>query len=358
MTLLLFYLFLAIIISFLCSVLEAVLLSSTNSYIESLSKDHSESLINRLKELKSNIDKPISSILTVNTFAHTMGAAGVGAQAQIIFGEEWQAAVAFAVTLLILYLSEIIPKTIGAIYWKKLLVPSAYIISFMITISSPFTWIASFLTRYISKNKKHHGHFSRDEIMAIVAMGEKEGAILSKEGDLIENLLKLKNIKAKDIMTPRSVVFALPADMKIKDAIEDDRMYVYSRIPIYKETLDDVVGIVLNQTILEESNEDNDNLELEQISHEVHMVSENLPVPTLIDQFVKRKTHLFIVYDSYGQTAGVVTLEDAIETLLGVEIVDEMDEVEDLQLFAKDKSKQFQDRMKLERKKIEKARTS
>lgn len=356
MTLLLIYLSIAILISFLCSILEAVLLSSTNSYIESLSKDHTEKLVNRLKDLKSNIDKPISSILTVNTFAHTMGAAGVGAQAQIIFGEEWQAAVAFVVTLLILYLSEIIPKTIGAIYWKKLLVPSAYIISFMITISSPFTWIASFLTKYISKNKKHQSNFSRDEIMAVVAMGEREGAILSKEGDLIENLLKLKNIKAKDIMTPRSVVFALPADMKIKDAIEDDGMYIHSRIPIYKETLDDVVGIVFNQTILEESNEDNDDMELQMISHEVHMVSENIPVPTLIDQFVKRKTHLFIVYDSYGQTAGVVTLEDAIETLLGVEIVDEMDEVEDMQRFAKDKSKQFQDRMKLERKKIEKAR--
>lgn len=356
MTLLITYLSIAILISFLCSILEAVLLSSTNSYIESLSKNYNENLVNKLKDLKSNIDKPISSILTVNTFAHTMGAAGVGAQAQILFGEEWQALVAFLVTLVILYLSEIIPKTIGALYWKKLLVPAAYIISFMMTISTPFTWFSSFLTNYISKNKKHQSNFSRDEIMAVVAMGEKEGTILSKESDLIENLLKLKNIKAKDIMTPRSVVFALPASTTIEEAIEDDRMYIYSRIPIFRDTLDDIVGMVFNQKILEESNEDNDSLKLENISHEVHMVSENLPVPTLIDQFVKRKTHLFIVYDSYGQTVGVVTLEDAIETLLGVEIVDEMDEVEDMQLFAKDRSKQFQDRMKIERKKLEKAK--
>jgi CBS domain containing-hemolysin-like protein len=192
--------------------------------------------------------------------------------------------------------------------------------------------------------------------MAVVALGEKEGTILTKESDLIENLLKLKNIKAKDIMTPRSVVFALSATTTIEEAIEDDRMYIHSRIPIFRETLDDVVGIVFNQRILEESNEDNDNITLESISHEVHMVSENLPVPNLIDQFVKRKTHLFIVYDNYGQTVGVVTLEDAIETLLGVEIVDEMDEIEDMQVFAKDRSKKFQDRMKVERKKLEKAK--
>ncbi len=357
MTLLIIYLSLAILVSFLCSILEAVLLSSTNSYIESLSKDHNENLVNKLKGLKSNIDKPISSILTVNTFAHTMGAAGVGAQAQILFGEEWQAAVAFVITLLILYFSEIIPKTIGALHWKRLLVPSAYIISFMMTISAPFTWFSSFLTNYISRNKKHQSNFSRDEIMAVVAMGEREGAILSKESDLIENLLKLKNIKAKDIMTPRSVVFAMPSSTTIEEAVEDDRMYIHSRIPIYRETLDDVVGIVFSQRILEESNEDNDSMTLESISHEVHMVSENIPVPNLIDQFIKRKTHLFIVYDNYGQTVGVVTLEDAIETLLGVEIVDEMDEIEDMQLFAKDRSKQFQDKMKFERKKIEKAKS-
>lgn len=356
MTLLFIYLSIAILISFMCSILEAVLLSSTNSYIESLPKEGSEETISTLKQLKADIDKPISSILTVNTFAHTMGAAGVGAQAQILFGEEWQTLVAFVVTLLILYASEILPKTIGALYWKKLLIPSAHIISFLVTITTPFTWISSLITRFISKNKKSHNNYSRDEIMAVVAMGEKEGAIHAKEGDLIENMLKLKNIKAKDIMTPRSVVFALPSSTTIEEAIEDDRMYIHSRIPIFGETLDDVVGIVFNQRILEESNEDHDTLTLDQIAYEVHMVSENLPVPNLIDQFIKRKTHLFIVFDSYGQTAGVVTLEDAIETLLGVEIVDEMDEVEDMQLFAKDRSKKFQDRMKLEKQKIAKAK--
>lgn len=356
MTLLITYLLIALFVSFVCSVLEAVLLSSTNSYIETLSKESESKAIAILKELKSNIDRPISSILTLNTFAHTMGAAGVGAQAQILFGVEWQALVGFVLTLLILYFSEIVPKTIGAVYWKKLLIPSAFAISFLIKITYPLVLFSGLITNYISKGKTKKTNFSRNEIMAIIAMGEKEGSILSKESTLIENLLKLKNIKAKDIMTPRSVVFAFKSDTTVEDALEDDKMYIHSRIPIYRESIDDIVGIVFNQTILEESVEDREHKKLSEIAMPVHKISENVPASTLIDMFIKRKTHLFIVHDNYGQTSGVVTLEDAIETLLGAEIVDEMDEVEDMQAFAKDKSKQFQDRILLEKKRQEKIR--
>mgnify|MGYP000882072095 FL=1 len=356
MTLLLTYLLIALFVSFMCSVLEAVLLSSTPSYIETLSKNGNSKTVKKLKELKSNIDKPISSILTLNTFAHTMGAAGVGAQAQILFGNEWQTAIAFILTLLILYTSEIIPKTIGAIYWKNLLVPSAYLITFMIKITYPLVWLSGLLTNYISKGKKDEINFSRDEIMAVVTLSEKEGSIHSKESVLIENLFKLKNIKTKEIMTPRSVVFALNADTTVEEAIENDKMYIHSRIPIYGDTIDDIIGIVFNQTILEESVEERDNTLLRDITVPVHKISENVPVSMLIDLFVKRKTHLFLVHDNYGQTSGVVTLEDAIETLLGVEIVDEMDEVEDMQAFAKDKSKQFQDKLLIEKKRSEKIR--
>lgn len=359
MTLLLTYLFIALFVSFLCSILEAVLLSSTPSYIESISKkDDSSNAIKILKDLKSNIDKPISSILTLNTFAHTMGAAGVGAQAQILLGTEWQAVIAFVLTLLILYVSEILPKTIGAIYWKSLLVPTAYLISFMIKITYPFVWVSGFITTYISKGKKDEINFSRDEIMAVVSLGEKEGSVHSKESVLIENLFKLKNIKIKEIMTPRSVVFALQADVTVEEAIENDKMYIHSRIPIYNESIDDIIGIVFNQTILEESVEERDSTLLRNITFPVHKISENVPVSVLIDLFVKRKTHLFIVHDNYGQTSGVVTLEDAIETLLGVEIVDEMDEVEDMQAFAKDKSKQFQDKLLVEKKRLQKLELS
>jgi len=355
MTLLLTYLFLALFVSFVCSILEAVLLSSTNSYIETISKDTHGDAVDVLKRLKSNIDRPISSILTFNTFAHTMGAAGVGAQAQQIFGSDMQAAIAFVLTLLILYVSEIVPKTIGALHWKRLLIPSAYLIEFLIKITYPFVWLSTLITNFISKGKKHTSDFSRDEIMAVVAMGEKEGSIRQKESHLIENLLKLKNIKAKDIMTPRSVVVAFPMDTIVDEAIEDDRMYIHSRIPIYDKTIDNIVGIVLNQSILEESVEERDNTMLKDISIEAHLVSENVPVFTLMDMFIKRKTHLFIVQDSYGQTEGVVTLEDVLEVILGVEIVDEMDEVEDMQLLAKNKSKMQKDKLLLEQKRRAKA---
>ena len=338
----------------MCSILEAVLLSSTLSYIETISKKNSSNAINLLRDLKLNIDRPISSILTLNTFAHTMGAAGVGAQAQLVLGSEWQTAIAFVLTLMILYAAEILPKTIGALYWKSLLVPSAYIIAFLIKITFPFVWFSGFITNYVSKGKKDELNFSRDEIMAVVSMGEKEGSIHSKESVLIENLFKLKNIKTKEIMTPRSVVFALNADVSVEEAIEDDKMYIHSRIPIYNESIDDIIGVVFNQTILEESVEERDDTLLRNITVPVHKISENVPVSVLIDLFVKRKTHLFIVHDNYGQTSGVVTLEDAIETLLGVEIVDEMDEVEDMQAFAKDKSKQFQDKLLVEKKRLQK----
>ena len=356
MTLLITYLLVAVLVSFLCSILEAVLLSSTPSYIESLSKTMNSNTVEMLRELKSNTNRSVSSILILNNFVLILGAAGVGAQSQILFGQEMEATIAIILAFCLLYFSEIIPKTIGAIYWKKLLVPSAYIINFLIKVLYPLVWISMFLTNAISKGKIKESTFSRDEIMAAVTMGEKEGSILSKESALIENLFKLKNIKTKDIMTPRSVVFALKSDITVEEAIEEDKMYIHSRIPIFTDTIDDVIGIVFNQNILEQSVEEKDQTILLDITVPVHKISENVPVSSLIDQFINRKTHLFIVQDNYGQTSGVVTLEDAIETLLGVEIVDEMDEVEDMQAFARNKNKQFQDKMLVEKKRVAKIR--
>ncbi|MBP6163876.1 MAG: DUF21 domain-containing protein [Aliarcobacter sp.] len=356
MTLLITYLLVAVLVSFLCSILEAVLLSSTPSYIESLSKTMNSNTVEMLRELKSNTNRSVSSILILNNFVLILGAAGVGAQSQILFGQEMEATIAIILAFCLLYFSEIIPKTIGAIYWKKLLIPSAYIINFLIKVLYPLVWISMFLTNAISKGKIKESTFSRDEIMAAVTMGEKEGSILSKESALIENLFKLKNIKTKDIMTPRSVVFALKSDITVEEAIEEDKMYIHSRIPIFTDTIDDVIGIVFNQNILEQSVEEKDQTILLDITVPVHKISENVPVSSLIDQFINRKTHLFIVQDNYGQTSGVVTLEDAIETLLGVEIVDEMDEVEDMQAFARNKNKQFQDKMLVEKKRVAKIR--
>ena len=343
MTLLVIYLLLTLILSFMCSLLEATLLSSTSSYIESLDKKgYSPKTVDLAKDVKQNIDKSISSILTLNTFANTMGAAGVGAQAAIIFGSNWQAVIAFILTLMVLFISEIFPKTVGAIYWRKFIVPAVYIISFMVKITYPFIFLATFITNALQKGRKNEANFSKDEIITIVDMSEKEGVIQAKESILIKNLFKLKNIKAKDIMTPRTVVFALDFKTSVKEALLNDNLYVYSRIPVYNESIDDIVGVVFKQTILEKRVKKKKKTLLKDIMVPVHKVPENISVSTLFDMFIRMKMHLFIVQDEYGQTSGVVTLEDALETMLGIEIVDEMDQVADLQEFAKDESKRLQ----------------
>ena len=343
MTLLVTYLLLTLILSFMCSLLEATLLSSTSSYIESLDKKgYSPKTVDLAKDVKQNIDKSISSILTLNTFANTMGAAGVGAQAAIIFGSNWQAVIAFILTLMVLFISEIFPKTLGAIYWRKFIVPAVYIISFMVKITYPFIFLATFITNTLQKGRKNEVNFSKDEIITIVNMSEKEGVLQAKESILIKNLFKLKNIKAKDIMTPRTVVFAFDSKTTLKEALLNDNLYVYSRIPVYNESIDDIAGVVFKQTILEKRVKKKKKTLLKDIMVPVHKVPENISVSTLFDMFIRMKMHLFIVQDEYGQTSGVVTLEDALETMLGIEIVDEMDQVTDLQEFAKDESKRLQ----------------
>lgn len=343
MTLLVTYLLLTLILSFMCSLLEATLLSSTSSYIESLDKKgYSPKTVDLAKDVKQNIDKSISSILTLNTFANTMGAAGVGAQAAIIFGSNWQAVIAFILTLMVLFISEIFPKTLGAIYWRKFIVPAVYIISFMVKITYPFIFIATFITNALQKGRKNEVNFSKDEIITIVNMSEKEGVLQAKESILIKNLFKLKNIKAKDIMTPRTVVFAFDSKTTLKEALLNDNLYVYSRIPVYNESIDDIAGVVFKQTILEKRVKKKKKTLLKDIMVPVHKVPENISVSTLFDMFIRMKMHLFIVQDEYGQTSGVVTLEDALETLLGIEIVDEMDQVTDMQEFAKDENKRLQ----------------
>ncbi|MCT7433002.1 CNNM domain-containing protein [Aliarcobacter cryaerophilus] len=343
MTLLVTYLLLTLILSFMCSLLEATLLSSTSSYIESLDKKgYSPKTVDLAKDVKQNIDKSISSILTLNTFANTMGAAGVGAQAAIIFGSNWQAVIAFILTLMVLFISEIFPKTLGAIYWRKFIVPATYIISFMVKVTYPFIFLATFITNALQKGRKNEANFSKDEIITIVNMSEKEGVLQAKESILIKNLFKLKNIKAKDIMTPRTVVFAFDSKTTLKEALLNDNLYVYSRIPVYNESIDDIAGVVFKQTILEKRVKKKKKTLLKDIMVPVHKVPENISVSTLFDMFIRMKMHLFIVQDEYGQTSGVVTLEDALETLLGIEIVDEMDQVTDMQEFAKDENKRLQ----------------
>lgn len=335
MGLLFFYLSLALFVSFLCSVLEAVLLSITPSYIASMDdSSHSKKM---LRGLKNDIDTSISSILILNTIAHTMGAAGVGAEAVRIFGVQWQSLIAVILTLLILYFSEIIPKTIGATYWRKLATPTAYIIQFLIRILLPLLWVSRLITRHIQKHSDNA--LTREEIAAMAEMGEESGILAEEESQLIENLLKLKQIQVKDILTPRSVVFSLNGNETIESILLNDDLYIFSRIPIFEHSIDNITGLVFAKTILKSASQNKPiDLPLKQIMKPIYRVPENMPVYFLLDQFIKRKEHLFLVHDSYRQYSGIVTLEDALETLLGREIIDEVDKVEDMQKYALEKA--------------------
>jgi len=343
MALLFFYLFLALFVSFLCSILEAVLLSISPSYIGSL--DDGAKHKRHLLSLKANIDNAISSILILNTIAHTMGAAGVGAEATRIFGIQWQSLIAVVLTLLILYLSEIIPKTIGATYWRELSKPTAYIVLFLTKVLKPLLWISSQITKRIQKQGGHGP--TREEISAMAEIGEQNGILEEREGQLIENLLNLKEVYVRDILTPRSVVFRLDAERSVESALEEQAVFIYSRIPVYEKDRDSIIGLALSKCILTSTSLDEKDQEpLRSLVLPIHRVPENMPVYYLFDQFIQSRQHLFLVHDQYRQFSGIVTLEDAIETLLGREIMDEMDQVEDMQQLALAKAAQWKRRVR------------
>jgi len=337
MELLLVYLFGALFFSFICSVLEAVLLSITPSFVEiSINKNQKHGSV--IKSVKKNIDKSISAILTVNTIAHTIGAAGVGAQSAKIFGDEFMLITSSILTLSILYLSEILPKIIGAVYWKRLAIVSSYAIKWMIFFTQPFILLAGFITKALKPNNKTK--ISREEILAITEFGEREGVVSEKEGDLIEKLFDFKKMKVKDVMTPTTVVFAVPKQMKVCEYIKLEDFNTFSRIPVYDGNINNIIGVVLRNTLFLEIINNNEECKIQDIIKPVFHVSESIPLAKALDLFIKRKEHIFIVHNSYGQTMGIVSLEDIIETLLGIEIMDELDKVEDLQVLAKKKLKE------------------
>ena len=332
MTLLIVYLVIAIGVSFLCSVLEAVLLSVTPGYVAAEAEHHPRRS-RMLQNVTRDLDRSISSILILNTFAHTMGAAGVGAQAVKIYGEKWEGLIAFALTLAILYLSEIIPKTLGATFWKQLALPASFIIAGLVKLLFPFVWLSALITRLFSSTDR--SAISRDELMAMTRLGERHGALRNQESELLQNIFGLRGTRTEDILTPRTVVAALAADNTVAQGLEQLGDRPFTRIPVFRTDIDDVTGIVFRSALLEAMREGREGQPLSDIAMPVFRVSEELPVLQLLDLFIKRREHLFLVEDSYGQTAGVVTLEDAIETLLGREIMDESDKVADMQQLAR-----------------------
>ncbi len=337
MNLLLLYFFLAVSISFLCSILESVLLSTNMAYIAVLEKRRPRAG-GLLKEHKKNINKSIASILILNTIANTLGAAGVGAQAETIFGSSAVFYVSVVLTFAILFISEIIPKTIGAIYWKELAPTAAYFIRFFIWITLPIIVITLFVTNKISKNKNNITSLSKAELIASTLLSEDEGMIDEQESDVIENVLHLDDIKIEEILTPRTVIYALEENATVKEVVAREELFQFSRIPIYEGSIDNITGIVLTKNIFRQMIQD-DTATLKEIKQDFLAINENIPVSKALDLFIKKKEHMFIVMDSYDQTEGLITLEDCVETVLGVEIMDESDSVEDMRAYAKQKMK-------------------
>lgn len=344
MTLLFLYLSIAIGISFLCSILEAVLLSITPSYVEQVSASNPRSG-KVISKVRDNLDESLSSILILNTFAHTMGAAGVGAQAIRIFGEQWETLIAVLLTLVILYFSEIIPKTLGATFWRTLATPASYTISWLIKLVYPLVWLATGITRLFSQNKGNE--VTREEIIALASLSHKGGTLFSQENEYISNLLSLREIKTEHILTPRTVVHMLHQDLTITEALNLDKTRQFSRIPVYGENIDDIKGKVLRTHLFEAERSGLGETPIKEYLDPLMRVSEKVPVQKLLDMFIKNNMHLFLVEDQYGQTSGIVSLEDAIETLIGREIIDESDTVTDLQAYARGN---YRNRLRTEKK--------
>ena len=333
MTALLVYFFTALVISFICSLLESVLLSVSHAHIAVLVKE-GKKRGKLMASLKENINRPLSAILTINTIANTVGAAGVGAQTYSVFGSNWVAISSFILTLSILFFSEIIPKTLGANYTRSLVGFTAYMIRALIFIVFPMVFIGEKISKFLKRDDKDKSKASREELIAMAELSEDEGAIDSQEGDIIENLMELDNISAEEVMTPRSVIFSLSHEDTVGKVVDKYSPLVFSRIPIFEDTLDQIIGFVHRYDLVNKQAEDKFDVMMKDLIESVHTVRDTESVSNILDQFVKRRQQIFIVADEFGTTTGLITLEDAIETLLGVEIVDEHDSVVDMRKLA------------------------
>lgn len=333
------YLIGALALSFLCSVLEAVLLSAPMSFI-TMKEDEGAKNARRFKEYKSNIDRPIAAILSLNTIAHTIGAAGVGAEAVKVFGEASFGIVSAILTLLILVLSEIIPKTIGASYWRTLAMPATPVIHFLVIITYPLVWLSEYITKIFSSNRELLS-VSREEVSAMVAVASEEGVLGTKESKIIRNTIKLDQVRAGDIMTPNLVVVSAPESMTVKEFFDRGELS-FSRIPVYTDNKDYITGYVLKSSVLELLVKDRFDTPLSQITRPVLTFGEDADVFSIWEKLLEKKEHISVIQDRYGCLRGIVTMEDIIESMLGEEIVDEADKAVDLQQVALDRYRLMQ----------------
>jgi len=336
---------LALGVSFLCSVMEAVLLSAPMSFVN-MKENQGVKSATVFKRLKQNIDRPISAILTLNTIAHTVGAAGVGAQATTVFGEAYFGLISAVLTLLILILSEILPKTVGAYYWKNLFGLAGHIIQWMVYITYPFVIASEFMTRIISGKSKEEATVSREEVSAMVDIGTNEGTFASTESKIIQNLIKLRNVRAEDVMTPRVVVATASEEMTLEEFSANKNFLHFSRIPVYSGNPENITGFVYRQVVLENLANDRFGIKLSEIRKPI-MVAPNIqPLTVLWERLLAEKTHITMIVDEYGGFEGIVTLEDIIETILGLEIMDERDVAADMQQYARERWKERAEKYK------------
>ncbi len=335
MTLLFVYVGTALGVSFLCSILEAALLSITPSHLAKLEQDRPK-VGARVRSLKVHIDRPLAAILSLNTIAHTVGAAGAGAEAQRLWGSEVLAIASAVLTLLILFVSEIIPKTLGAMYWRRLTGFIAAVLPPLILLMLPLVWLSEVITG-VMRRRGVVEKISREEFAALARVGEEQGVFDESEMRILRNLFLFGSLRTRDIMTPRTVMFALEENTTVRDAIAQRGSMVFSRIPIWKETPDQITGYILKDQLLLRAARDELDVPVHAFAREALMVPDSVALPALFETLLDKREHIAVVVDEYGGVDGVVTMEDVLETLIGLEIVDEMDSVKDMRAMARAK---------------------
>ena len=334
-TLMVIFATVAIGFSFLCSIAEAVVLSVSPSYIASL-KNSGKPSGERIRKVKENIDRTLAGILTLNTIAHTVGSGGAGAYAAKYFGQASVGIAMTVLTLLILFLSEIIPKTIGATYWRSLAPMTAWFVQALTITLYPLIWISEMLTKLLTGGKRLHG-MTREEFTALADIGAEGGQLDIKESRIVKNLMRFPELCAKDIMTPRTVVFTLQQDKTVAEVIEHVRETSFSRIPIFGEYKDEVTGYVLKNDVLLRERTKDGSAYLRDFKKEIRAVNQFTKLSDVLEELLDHRAHIMIVVDIHGGLQGIVTLEDVVETLIGIEIVDEVDQIDDMRKLARQK---------------------
>jgi len=323
----------ALVFSFLCSVAEAVLLSVSPAYLAARVAEGGRSA-RALARTKGEIDRSLAAILTLNTIAHTLGAGGAGAEAAVYFGDRYVGVAMAVLTLLILFLSEIVPKTLGAVYWRRLSYPTAWFVRVLTWILLPFVWASERITRLITGGRDVHA-LKREEIAAMADLGETHGELDARESRILRNLFRLEALRARDVMTPRTVVFSLPETMSVSGVLEQHTELPFSRIPVYRQNRDQITGFVLKTDVLLAELQGRGEAPLSELARPVLAVGENASLERVMDELLDKRVHLLLVLDPFGGLDGVVTLEDVVETLIGIEIVDEADTTVDMRQLAR-----------------------